>query len=126
MINLLTPKILNVMRNSLYEASASLTFYKVTPAAGEAQLFTTTSGWYAQRDSARLSDVSGSLTIWIAKDGASFPVGDQLHVGAKVVIDANGRTQAYRVNEIKTMQQLGTGWVLRCEPTENSTEPNND
>lgn len=126
MINLLTPKILNVMRNSLYEAGASLTFYKVTPAAGEAQLFQTASGWYAQRDSARLSDVSGSMTIWIAKDGTSFPVGDQLHVGAKVVIDANGRQQAYRVGEIKTMQQLGTGWVLRCEPTENSTEPNND
>lgn len=125
MNTLLTPTILNVMRNSLYGAGASLTFYRVTPTAGAAQIFSTTSGWYAQRDSARLSDVSGSMTIWMSKDGTNFPIDDQLHVGAKVIIDANGRTQAYRVNEIKSMQQLGTGWVLRCEPTQNSTEPDN-
>lgn len=122
---LLDARILNTLRTALYGASASLTFYTMTPAAGETQVFTTQRGWHAQRASEKESDVSGQLKIWMSADVTEWPIDERIHTGGKVVIEANGRTQSYRISEVRTMAQLGTGWVLKCDPAENSTEPAN-
>lgn len=122
---LLDARTLNIMRTALYGAGASLTFYTMTPAAGETEVFTTTRGWYAQRAKEKESDASGAVKIWMASDVTEWPLDEHLHSGGKITITAGGRVQAYRITEVKSMQQLGSGWVLRCDPAENSTEPAN-
>lgn len=124
-MNLLNAATLNTMRTALYGGSATLTFYKVTPAAGETEIFSTAQGWHAQRDNATTSDRSGNVNIWLSAEVTPWKTDSKLHVGTKVTITANGRSQSFRVASLKTMQQLNSGWVLNCQPMESSTEPSN-
>ena len=62
-MNLLTSSTLNLMRGALYGQQASLTFYKITPAAGESEIFSTRSGWHAQRDNSTTADRNGNVNI---------------------------------------------------------------
>ena len=105
------------MRTALYGNTASLSFYTVTPSTGEALLFTTKNGWHAARevDTPR-------LTIWLSMDATDDQLRTQLHVGGKVQIKAINRRQSYRIVEIRTMQQLNSGWVLKCDPIDASTD----
>jgi len=124
-MNLLTSSTLNLMRGALYGQQASLTFYKITPAAGESEIFSTRSGWHAQRDNSTTADRNGNVNIWLSAEVTPWKTDHHLHVGTKVTISAKGRTFSYRVASLKPMQQLGAGWVLNCQPVENSTEPAN-
>lgn len=121
-MKLLNTSALNVMRGALYGASASLTFYRMTPADGEVEVFTTRNGWHAQRES---GSEATSVRIWMSSDVTPITLDRNLHTGAKVIIDANGRAQSYRISSVRPMQQLGSGWVITCDPAENSTEPDN-
>ena len=116
---LLNASVLNSMRTYLYGRGASLTFYTVTPAAGETQIGAINSDWYAQRKS-RTSDggVSGAVTVWLA-ESANVSI-DDLRSNASVALTINGQVRKYRVAEITEMQQLGSGWVLHCEPLSNT------
>jgi hypothetical protein len=121
-MNLLNASALNVMRGALYDSSASLTFYRMTPADGEVEVFTTRNGWHAQREA---GESATSVRIWMSSEVTPITLDRNLHTGAKVVIDANGRAQAYRISSVRPMQQMGSGWVITCDPAENSTEPDN-
>lgn len=121
-MNILNASTLNQMRGALYGQSATLTFYKMTPANGETEVFTTRNGWHAQRDNR--AD-SAQVKIWMSSEVAPITLDHNLHTGAKVVIETNGRRQAYRISALRPMQQLGSGWILTCDPAENSTEPDN-
>ncbi len=114
---LLNVKTLNTMRRALYGETASLSFYTVTPAAGETLLFTSKSGWHAARETS-----SQRVTIWISKDATDDQLRTQLHVGGKLQIKTQFRRQSYRISEVKTMAQLNTGWVLMCDPIDASTD----
>lgn len=117
---LITPNILNQMRTTLYGRNASLTFYTVTPAAGETALGSPIlRDWYAQRKSRKGEHgLSGALTIWLA--GAAPVDIDDIRDNAVVSIEINKQTRRYRVKEITEMQQIGSGWVLHCEPLSNT------
>ena len=121
-MNLLNASALNMMRGALYGASASLTFYRMTPADGEIEVFTTRNGWHAQRQS---GEEATSVRIWMSSEVTPVTLDRNLHTGANVVIDANGRAQSYRISSVRPMQQMGSGWVITCDPAENSTEPDN-
>lgn len=112
-MTLLSPNILNSIRTKVYGSGASLTFYTVTPAAGETSLGDITSGWYAQRQSD-----SASVKVWIAKqDNIDI---DNIRAGAVIGLTIGGQTRRYKITELAEMQQIGTGWVLRCEPVANT------
>lgn len=121
-MNLLTSSTLNLMRGALYGQQASLTFYKMTPADGEVEVFTTRQGWHVQRDN---KSESNQVRIWMSSEVSTVTLDRNLHTGAKVIVDVNGRQQAYRITNIRPMSQLGSGWVITCDPAENSTEPDN-
>ena len=121
-MNLLNAATLNMMRGALYGSSASLTFYKMTPADGEVEVFTTRHGWHVQRDN---KSESNQVRIWMTSEVLTVTLDKNLHTGAKVVVDVNGRQQAYRISALRPMQQIGSGWILTCDPAENSTEPEN-
>lgn len=121
-MNLINASVLNAMRGALYGQSASLTFYKVTPVEGEVEIYTTRNGWHAQRDN---SKVENKLRIWMSSEVNSINLDRSLHAGAKVVMEANGRRQSWRIEMINPMQQIGTGWMIVCLPADNSTEPDN-
>jgi hypothetical protein len=124
MRSLLDVRTLNQMRRTLYGQSASLTFYKMTPATGETPVLELTSGWHAQRND-RKSSAARALTIWVASAATEADLDSDLHTGAKVTIICGGRTQSYRINGILPMAQIGAGWVLECDPAETSTDPDN-
>lgn len=124
MNNLLSAKALNTLRRSLYGGSASLTFYKMTPADGEVEIHTTTSGWHIQRDNSDI-DRTGLVNIWMSSESVPWKLDSKLHTGSKIKVTTNNRSQSYRISSIRPMQQLGSGWYLKCDPIENSTEPDN-
>jgi hypothetical protein len=109
---------LNQIRGDLY-TSASLTFYKVTPSAGETQIATLTSGWVSWRKNRKLiSEVGGAVTIAIAySTGVDI---NALRENAAVDLTINSQIKRYRVAEITETQQLGAGWILHCEPMSNT------
>lgn len=121
---LLNVRVLNQLRRTMYAQSASLTFYTMTPATGETPVLALTNGWYAQRND-RKSASSQTVTIWIARGATEADLDSDLHTGAKVTITTSGRTQSYRISSVLPMAQLGAGWVLECDPTETSTDPDN-
>lgn len=113
MTALLSPNILNTIRTRVYGSNTVLTFYTVTPATGETSLGDITSGWYAQRQSE-----SSAVKIWIAKqDNIDI---DNIRAGAVIGLTIGGQTRRYKITELAEMQQIGAGWVLRCDPLSNT------
>ncbi len=106
---------LNQMRRELYGRSASLVFYSVTPAQGEQQIATLTSGWHAWRKSGRGDQVvSGAVTIALARS-AQIEI-DAIRKSATADLIINSQIKRYRVVEVTETQQLGAGWIIHCEP----------
>ena len=113
---------LNAVREAMYGGQALLSFYKLTPTAGESLALSLKEGWYATREKRdRLDGRNNRVLIWVSREATDADLKSQLNVGSKVDISFDDGIQTYRIIEIRTMSQLHAGWVVNCEPVESST-----
>ena len=113
---------LNAVREAMYGRQALLSFYKLTPTAGESLVLSLKEGWYATREKRdRLDGRNNRVLIWVSREATDADLKSQLNVGSKVDISFDDGIQTYRIIEIRTMSQLHAGWVVNCEPVESST-----
>ena len=109
---ILTARDMDSMRAVMF-GSATLTFYSVTPSAGESELFSLSKGWMVGRKK-QGSEPSGSMTLIVSRE-MDLDV-DQLRENALVDLEKRGETKRYRVVEVTETQDLNSGWVLHVEP----------
>lgn len=116
---LLSKRRLDKLRRVIYGA-ASVTFYKVTPALGEVEIATLTSGFTFVRERRAGQEIDGSgVKMWLSADAAITR--SQLNIGGVVEITVNGVTTRYAISELLPQQQIGAGYVLRLIPQKGAT-----
>jgi hypothetical protein len=118
MTALLTKSRLDQMRRALYGRNVQAVFYGLTPADGEVEIGTITSGFNFVRERAK-EENNGKVKFWLSADAAIDRT--QLHVGATVALTIDGQTLRYEINELLPMQQVGAGYVLRLLPLTGAT-----
>ena len=115
-----TTRDMDDLRRILYGHSASLTLYSVTPADGEQEIRKIFSGWHVARKLRMPSrDVDGAITVMLSKgiDVSLTELRDNAVIAIQLGRDEE--VKRYRVAEVTETQQLGGGYVLHCEPSNN-------
>lgn len=110
---------LDELRRDLLPASASATFYGVNPLEGEVEIQRVERGWHIGRKLRQPNrDVSGAVTLYLSPD-IDLNI-DDIREQAIVKIDLvrGGQTRTYKVAEVTSTQQIGGGWVVHCEPVD--------
>lgn len=108
---------LDEIRRDLLGASATATFSSVSPSAGETEIKQITSGWHIARKLRQPNrDTPGSVTLILSPD-VDLDIED-IREQAVVRIDLyrGAVPKTYKVIEVTSTQQLGGGWVVHCEP----------
>lgn len=119
MTTLLSKSRLDTMRRTLYGRNVRAVFYKVTPAAGETEIKTITSGFHFVREKRAGQEIDGSgVKMWLA---AGMVDKDKLKIGAACALTIDGATTRYSVGDLLPQQQLGAGFVLRLKPLNGAT-----
>ena len=119
MDSLLDNSILNEINDTLYPRGVRAVFYKVTPAAGEVEIGSITSGFTVNREQRAAGRDGTGVKMLLSKD-ASIDAGE-LKIGAEVALTIEGQTLRYSIDELLPMQQLGAGYVLRLLPLQGAT-----
>lgn len=114
MITLLTKSRLDTMRRALYGSNVKAVFYRATPAAGETEIASITSGFHMVREKKAGRDIDGSgVKMWLA---AGMVERSSLKIGAVCALTINGVTTRYSVGDLLPGQQIGSAFVLRLKP----------
>ena len=109
------------LRCDLLGASATATFYSVTPSEGEVEIKQLFSGWHLGRKLRQPNrDVSGAVTMYLAGDVALDVESVREQAVVKLKLDRNDIERVYKIAEITPTQQIGGGYVLHCEPVDNT------
>ena len=108
MTPLLSSRILNSMRRTMYGHFTKLTFYRVTPTTPKLELFSLADAWHCW-------GIGGDkIKIAVARE-SKLDV-SELKQNAFVDVDVNGNIRSYKITELSEQQQLNAGWVLLAEP----------
>lgn len=116
-----TTEDLDELRRDLLGASATVTFYSVSPLAGKTEIKQLSSGWHLSRKLRQPNrDVDGAITL-ILSSGIDLNI-NEIREQAVIELKLNRTEPAreYRITEVTETQQIGGGYVLHCEPVANT------
>lgn len=116
-----TTEDLDELRRDLLGASATVTFYSVTPLTGKTEIKQLSSGWHLSRKLRQPNrDVDGTITL-ILSSGVDLNI-NEIREQAVIELKLNRTEPAreYRIAEVTETQQIGGGYVLHCEPVSNT------
>lgn len=110
---------LDQLRRDLMPATTTATFYGVNPTDGEVEIKRVERGWHIGRKLRQPNrDVSGAVTLYLAAD-VDLDIEDiREQAIVKIDLERNGPTRTYKIVEVTSTQQIGGGWVLHCEPVD--------
>ncbi len=118
---LLSKPVLDRMRRTLYgSVSWALVLYKLTPSEGEVEAVRCVSGFFPMR-AKKDNDSSkhGDVRLYLAAD-AGFTA-SQLHSGAVIGLEKDGKVVRYVIKDLLGFQQIGTGWNILLTPEQAAT-----
>lgn len=115
---LLSKSRLTRINRALYGRNVEAVFYKLTPADGEVEIGRITSG-FTVNGRRKDGEYGESVNMRMAADAGIDR--EDLRVNATVALTINGQTLKYRIGELLSMQQLGSGYVLRLDPMKGAT-----
>ncbi len=119
MLPLLDKSTLDEINRTLYPRGVTATFYKVTPAAGEVEIGSITSGFQVDRERKAAGKDGAGVAMRLSAE-ANIDA-STLKIGAEVALTINGQTRRYSIDELLPMQQLGSGYILRLSPLQGAT-----
>lgn len=115
---LLSKSRLDKMRRALYGRNVEAVFYSLTPAEGETEIGRITQGIFPIREKAK-EDRSGTVRLLLSADSGIER--EDLRIGAEVALTVGGQTTRYSILDLQSMQQLGSGYVLKLDPLQGAT-----
>jgi len=116
---LLSKSRLDTIRRRLYGPNVQVTLYRVTPAQGETEIATITSGFLFVRERRAGQEIDGSgVKFWLAAEVIDR---ETLSIGSSLALTINGVATRYRISDLLPQQQVGAGYVLRLSPQRGAT-----